>query len=822
MTASASAFAIARAELSPLGLTILPALPHDLPRPGAGKAPGHFSGGGWSGIPGWSKYAETGVSSFLQGMWERMPGANAGFLTGTSAGRDAEGNPLQLVVLDFDCSDPDDLAVLLASALPSPAEKRGRVGLSRLYRASREMKSKAYDSAKGGGRLLDLLAAGRFCVSPPSTHPKSGLPYVWTQGPVAVSELPILTSEDLEQLEEALQLVGWEPQAETVRVSAGPRVERVRGEYDNVWAETNGEALARLAEWFPLLNLPGTRQSRAGVFSAVPVWRPSGSGRPTEIRKSNLSASSGLGGIPAGIRDWAATGADASLTAIDLVQRALDMDAPEAMGWLRETLGLDDDDSGVVIDLVPCVTSDHDLPEPLRPRSESKTAPFPAGTGAEAVPLAVLGRAGEDCPTSAKLATHAIPTEMPAHLLEVPGLVGEILDYVVASARKPQPVLALATALTVVGTCGGRRYAGPTGSGTHLYCIAAAKSGAAKDHGLDMAVRLLTAAEMTQHVGKGEWMSFQAVYKALNRQPLSLNCLDELGGFLKRINKRSSGGNEQAITAILRTAWGKSFKMLPPPEWAGQDYEPIWSPALSILGASTHEEFFRALEAGDTDNGFLNRWLLFSTQTRPAVQKPTADIFAVPASIVAGMKAIYQGGNPLVNATMHSGRCDRPEITVEWADGEDGALNAEYLAWAEQLDEASDAESFFARTAEQALRLATIRAMGCFPVKPVIDRACFAWGKEVSLWCTNRMLLDAREFMAENQTQSDRAKVVRAIRSNSPLTQRDLLRKLTGFKARELEEITKALEAAELIRVELGPLASNNKRSKIYHWLGEG
>lgn len=805
MTAAAlSPFAQAHAQLAPLGFTLLPALPHNLDRPGAGKAPGHFSGGGWSGLPKWSHYAQTGVSSFLQGMWEKMPNANGGFLTGTAAGRDAEGRPLQLVVLDFDCVSHDDLQILLASAPPSPAEKVGRVGLSRLYRASSDLKSKSYDSAKGGGRLLDLLCAGRFCVSPPSIHPASGLEYRWTRGPVSISELPILTVEDMEKLEEALQLVGWEPDADPAPTRAGPRVERVRGDYADEWAETNGEALARLDEWFPLLNLPGTRRARNGVFSAVPFWRPSGSGRPTELRKRNLSASSGLGGTPAGIRDWGASGADASLTAIDLVQRALDLSASEAMTWLRDTLDLETS-CDVVIDLVPRLPPDDDLPEPLR----VKTPEVPGMDGARHAEV------------GAKSSKQTVPTEMPKHLLRVPGLVGDILDYVVASARKPQPVLALATGLTVVGTCAGRRYAGPTGSGTHLYCLAAAKSGAAKDHGLDMAVRLLTAADMTQHVGKGEWMSFQAVYKALNRQPLTLNCLDELGGFLRRINKRNSGGNEQAITAILRTAWGKSFKMLPPPEWAGQDYDPIWSPALSILGASTHEEFFRALEAGDTDNGFLNRWLLFSTQERPAVQKPTADVFAVPDPIVAAMKAIYQSGNPLVNATRHAGRCDRPDIIVGWADGEDGALNREYLAWAEQLDEASDTESFFARTAEQALRLATIRAIGCSPANPVIDRACFAWAKELALWCANRMLLDAREFMAENQTQSDRAKVVRAIRTNSPITQRDLTRKLTTFKTRELEEITKSLEVAELVRIEVTAPAGNNRRTKIYHWLGD-
>ncbi|MFN7389490.1 hypothetical protein [Brevundimonas sp.] len=120
MTA-ASPFAQARAELSPLGFTLLPALPHNLDRPGAGKAPGHFVSGGWSGLSGWSKFLQTAPSSFQQSIWERMEGANVGFLAGTPAGFDAEGNPTKLVALDFDCRDPDAIhqaaAVLQLQAL---------------------------------------------------------------------------------------------------------------------------------------------------------------------------------------------------------------------------------------------------------------------------------------------------------------------------------------------------------------------------------------------------------------------------------------------------------------------------------------------------------------------------------------------------------------------------------------------------------------------------------------------------------------------------------------------------------------------------------
>ncbi|WP_421730774.1 bifunctional DNA primase/polymerase [Brevundimonas sp.] len=815
-----SPFASAAPDLQALGFNVLPALPAAMTRAGRGKAPGRYIGGGWQGLPDWSKAVDEPLSGFLLNMAMKAPDGNIGAVLGSSAGQGADGDDLVLVALDFDATG-DALDTLLRAAPSSPMAKRAAKGETRFYLAPKGFASRSYDGPDG--RLLDVLARGRFCILPPSIHPGTMAPYVFTRGPVPIADLPVLTVEDMEALEEALEQCGWTRGGRSSG-GAGGEERAPLGPYDpsDPWSVAKAVALSRIGDWFPALNLPGTCPARGG-WEAVPVWRPSGTGKTNAgDRKRNLSV------CPAGIRDWGADPSEGGLTAIDVVERALDITPSEALSWLEDQLGITDDfGSDVIIDLSSRrpVDDESDLPAPLRnlpERAAPKETPPANPAKDQTEGASEPGSGANTMPDVANAPTHKdISVEMPAHLLQVPGLVGEIIDYVTASARKPQRVLALATALTVVGTCGGRRYAGPTGSGTHLYALACAKSGAGKDHGLDMAARLLSAADMTRHIGKGEWMSFQAVYRGLSQQPLTLNPIDELGGFLRRINKRTSGGNEQAITAVLRTAWGKSFKMLPPPGWAGQDMEPIWSPALSILGASTHDDFFKAIEAGDTDNGFLNRWLLFSTQERPAVHKPSADLFEVPASITAGMLAIYGSGDPLSKATMHFGRCDRPDTVAQWEDGEDGALNREYLAWAEELDESSDAESFFARAAEQAIRLATIRAMGCDPTRPVIDRECFAWAKEVSMWCANRMLLDAREFMSENQTQSDRAKVVRAIRSNSPISHRDLLRKLTTFKTRELEEIVKGLEAAELIRMDPGPVAANNKRPKIYTWLGD-
>lgn len=796
---SGSPFAQAHAELSGLGFhAVIPIIPPSAHHhKGRGKSPGAFSAGGWQGLTGWTRYRETPPSRFEVGMWSRWPDAGAGLVLGTSAGQG-----LQVVAVDIDVADADDLR-LIQSVLPaSPMSKRGAKGLTLVYLASAGLSSRAYDRAaapdRPAERLVDLLAGGRQTVVPGSVHPSTGQPYVWLTGPVPVTELPILNDGDIEKLEEVLETLGWSRDGRHDHPSEGAAPRAPLGEFDPLdpWSVAKAQGLARLDEWFPALNLPGARRARGG-WEAVPVWRPSSTGRPLEQRKRNLSASS------TGIRDWGAGGEEGGLTAVDVVQRALDISASDALIWLQDKLGLDDqDDGGVVIALHP-------------PGPKAATPPAPPGgdvTGGAAGGLPDWGAA--IMPDTAVAATHA--TELPAHLLEVPGLVGDLAGWIVATARKPQPVLALSAALAIVGTAAGRRYAGPTLSGTHLYLLGLAPTGAGKDHALDMAARVLRACEMGQHVGQGEFMSHQAIYQAMARQPLTLNPMDELGSFLGKVNSRKAAGSEKAITGVLRTAWGKSFKELPVPGWATMSVQPIMAPAFSILGASTHQDFFRALDGGDIDNGFLNRFLLFSTSVRPAAQRPTADPFNVPADIADRLIDIYQIAGPLAATTMHNGKCDRPVRVAAWHDGPGGELEQTHERFSAAMDHRSDEESFFARTAEQAIRLATIRAIGIDSNAPVIDAVGLQWAHDIALWSARRMLADAIEHMAENQTEADRKRVLRLIGKNQPISHRDLLRKLSSLKSRELEDIINVLKAAEQIAVEATTPPSGGKAVRWY------
>src|SRR5262249_34316394 len=179
--------------------------------------------------------------------------------------------------------------------------------------------------------------------------------------------------------------------------------------------------------------------------------------------------------------------ADQGYTPLDLVMAACDCDLDTAFRFLSERLGW---------------ASDLDL-SALRPPADEAAA---AGAAKPEAQIDELAR-----------------------FTTVPGVVGEIVDWIVATSRRRRRVLALGAAISVVGTLVVRRAAGPTRSATHLYAVGIASTGSGKQHLLDSVIRLMEAAKASNHIGPSKFFSLSAVLDLLSSKPLVLCPQDEIG-----------------------------------------------------------------------------------------------------------------------------------------------------------------------------------------------------------------------------------------------------------------------------------------------------
>jgi len=390
--------------------------------------------------------------------------------------------------------------------------------------------------------------------------------------------------------------------------------------------------------------------------------------------------------------------------------------------------------------------------------------------------------------------------EFPDRLLQVPGVVSEIADWVLSCSRRPQPLLALAVGLCVVGTCIGRKVAGPTHSGTHLYMTFVSPTGSGKQLAVDAIAEIFSACgpPIKACCGPPEFSSISAFTHFLEKQPLAICVFDEIGSFLKRILNRRASGWEAGISAELRRAWGSSFSEMRTTEWAQISSKIISSPALTVLGASTQKEFYDSLRGEDVGNGLLNRFLILETQLTPQPQNPDHSIRQVPKPIVAKLRRLYDRGSALYVEKV------APSQIIDETDEAYGLR----LAFTQEIEARSrkhpDQADFLVRAVENALRLATIVAAG--DSANAISGPTMAWAIDFSRWASDRLIQAARAHIADSETQEMAQQIRRIIlRHGKPgdpwVKMATLWRGLKfKYKRRDVEEVIRMLtESREVV-----------------------
>ncbi|RTL88112.1 MAG: hypothetical protein EKK29_05930 [Hyphomicrobiales bacterium] len=377
--------------------------------------------------------------------------------------------------------------------------------------------------------------------------------------------------------------------------------------------------------------------------------------------------------------------------------------------------------------------------------------------------------------------------ELPDHLTRPAGLLGEIVDWITDSAIKPNRVLSLGAAIAAMGTIIGRRVAGPTTSGTHLYIVALGLTGCGKDHPQKRSLALVKVANENLASPSGEFMSQTALVNHVTETPLSLVASDEVGVLLEKACNPRASSFERAITKSLREYWGSSFEEVAGIGRAASKGDAIKWPALSLFGVSTHDEFFNAMSSKEVTNGFLNRWLMLSTVAKTTyAKKPAASKFKIPDEIQQRIVELYQDcrGDEACGQTLPEERIARRcneywQIVIDWESDEVCDEWESLREFCDNKSEDSELGGVYVRTAEMALRLATVHAVSRAGLDAKVTHEDFAWGRELAMWSANTMAREVAMRMADTPAQARANLVLRIItEAGRPITQREITRKL--------------------------------------------
>lgn len=399
------------------------------------------------------------------------------------------------------------------------------------------------------------------------------------------------------------------------------------------------------------------------------------------------------------------------------------------------------------------------------------------------------------------------PGPFPDHLLKVPGLIGDVIAYNLATATRPQPVLALAGAICLQAVLAARKVRDERGNRTNVYCINVADSGAGKDHARKVNKHILFQADLNHLEGNEDLASDAGLVTAVEAEPAILFQFDEFGRFLRTIGDPKRAPHLFNVLGALMKLYSSADIVFRGKAYADKKRNrTVDQPCVCMYGTTVAEHFFESLTAESLSDGFIARLLVFETETTPPRQR--ARLTDVPEPILEAARwwgAFKPGGNL---------RAEHPEPCEIFYTEEAGAIfdRMAALVDAEMSNPDSDGRSLWARAEEKACRLALIYACSVARDAPVIDGSATQWACELSEYLTRRMLHVAHEWVADGQFDARQKRVLRVIRGvGGSISRSELCRRTQWLSQRErLEVINNMLETAQIV-VRSTPTATKPK-----------
>jgi hypothetical protein len=415
---------------------------------------------------------------------------------------------------------------------------------------------------------------------------------------------------------------------------------------------------------------------------------------------------------------------------------------------------------------------------------------------------------------------------LPFTLIMPDGLVGDLTDYMLSTARRPQPLLSLGASLCAIGALMGRQYRTESNLRSNLYVVGIADSGSGKNHAREIINEVFFEAGLAHHLGGNKIASGAGLLTALHRQPAILFQIDEFGMFLAAAADRRR--SPRHITEILDnmtelyTAAGGIFLGA---EYANRDgsneRRDINQPCLSVYGTTTPLHFWGALQGANVVDGSLARFLILPSDEDYPDENIAVGMRQAPPELIAGLQSVACGGGHqkgnLVGKTADQNTAVTPTIVpmTEDARARFRLLSAELTG---ELRAASGTAvtAILARIGENALKLALIVAVGRDPTKPAIDLSAADWAIDFVRHYARQTMEAVERHVADTETEAHLKRLKEIIRAAGAkgIAKSEITRASQWLKSRDRDEIL--LTLIESGDVTTGMRGSSTKQAMVY------
>ena len=413
------------------------------------------------------------------------------------------------------------------------------------------------------------------------------------------------------------------------------------------------------------------------------------------------------------------------------------------------------------------------------------------------------------------------PGPLPDKLLQVPGLLSEIMDIDIATAPYPNKVLAFCGALTFLGHLIGRKVRDKRNNFTNIYLIALANSGTGKDHPRKTNNDIAACAGISGTISDS-FASGAGLEDAMYTCPAQLFQMDEADWLFNTLKGAKDAAVSESINEKLLKFYSSSNSVYYMRKKAFKEKQSmsdyldsgfISKPCLTLFGTAVPDYFYESLSKRVLENGLVARCMIVEASKRG--KRGTPGVIREKLT-----KEFMEKINHLVNLNIKQTPLGVP-IPLEIPETMEatelfGVLCDECDRRYDGFEKLHDlaAMALWARAMEKVYKLSIVYAVSENPLHPIITEAAVRWAFDFVSHVTRQMLFRAGQFCYVSKTDQLQKKFLKKLHdAGGEIGHSDIMRVLHLSKA-EMKDVTETLiESGQIERCLIGDGA---KQTVVY------
>lgn len=355
-----------------------------------------------------------------------------------------------------------------------------------------------------------------------------------------------------------------------------------------------------------------------------------------------------------------------------------------------------------------------------------------------------------------------------------PGMIGDVARYIMRSANRTVPEIALAAAIALTAGIAGRAYNTETNTGLNLYIMLLGRTGIGKESASDGIDAIIT--KLRERVpnapmfrGPGAFASGQGLLRTLAQSPCFVSVLGEVGSLFSSLCHARANPADKLFLRVMLDVYSKSGRNQALHSSAYADKEKniamVQSPALTLLGESVPESFYAAMTPDHISSGLVPRFLVIETKADRVPMNDAADR-QIPESLLQQLE--------LLTTTAITAQANNVSHIVP----SDAAARKVLRAYDRECDTLINASTadvdrqIYNRAHLQVLRLSALAAVGVNPRDPIVTVDLAQWAIELVRRCASGV---AAHYSGEDESTSNDGVVIikRAVASFCAMTPRE-------------------------------------------------